>query len=53
MSVHAAFDKACDYFGIKLVHIPLDKDMKVDTTKLRKAINRNTIAVCIVFFFLV
>ncbi|MEQ2165495.1 hypothetical protein GOODEAATRI_017419, partial [Goodea atripinnis] len=29
--VHAAFDKAAHYFGMKLVHIPLDqKTMKVD-----------------------
>ena len=30
-SVHAAFDKAAHYFGMKLVHVPLDPDtMKVD-----------------------
>lgn len=31
VSVHAAFDKAAHYFGMRLVHIPLDeKTMKVD-----------------------
>lgn len=31
VSVHAAFDKAAHYFGMKLVHVPLDpKTMKVD-----------------------
>lgn len=31
LSVHAAFDKAAHYFGMKLVHIPVDKKtMKVD-----------------------
>lgn len=31
VSVHAAFDKAAHYFGMRLVHIPLDKKtMKVD-----------------------
>lgn len=31
VSVHAAFDKAAHYFGMKLIHIPLDKKtMKVD-----------------------
>lgn len=31
ISVHAAFDKAAHYFGMKLVHIPIDKKtMKVD-----------------------
>lgn len=31
VSAHAAFDKAAHYFGMKLVHVPLDKKtMKVD-----------------------
>ena len=31
VSVHAAFDKAAHYFGMRLVHVPLDKKtMKVD-----------------------
>lgn len=35
MSVHAAFDKAAHYFGMKLIHIPLDKKtMKVDVKVL-------------------
>ncbi|CAL8257022.1 unnamed protein product [Lota lota] len=42
-SVHAAFDKAAHYFGMKLVHVPLDKDtMKVDLKAMKRAINRNT-----------
>ncbi|XP_035256088.1 sphingosine-1-phosphate lyase 1 [Anguilla anguilla] len=43
VSVHAAFDKAAHYFGMKLVHIPLVKDtMKVDVKAMRRAISRNT-----------
>ncbi|XP_043991929.1 sphingosine-1-phosphate lyase 1 [Gambusia affinis] len=43
VSVHAAFDKAAHYFGMKLVHIPLDqKTMKVDVKAMRRAISRNT-----------
>uniref|UniRef100_A0A673B847 sphinganine-1-phosphate aldolase n=1 Tax=Sphaeramia orbicularis TaxID=375764 RepID=A0A673B847_9TELE len=43
VSVHAAFDKAAHYFGMKLVHIPLDKrTMKVDVKAMKRAINRNT-----------
>uniref|UniRef100_A0A8C1JM82 sphinganine-1-phosphate aldolase n=1 Tax=Cyprinus carpio TaxID=7962 RepID=A0A8C1JM82_CYPCA len=43
MSVHAAFDKAAHYFGMKLIHIPLDKKtMKVDVKAMRRAISRNT-----------
>jgi len=44
-SVHCAFDKACHYFGIKLIHIPInEKSGKVDLHKVRKAITSNTIA---------
>ncbi|MEQ2292799.1 Sphingosine-1-phosphate lyase 1 [Ameca splendens] len=43
VSVHAAFDKAAHYFGMKLVHIPLDqKTMKVDVKTMRRAISKNT-----------
>ncbi|XP_059422217.1 sphingosine-1-phosphate lyase 1 [Carassius carassius] len=43
LSVHAAFDKAAHYFGMKLIHIPLDKKtMKVDVKAMRRAISRNT-----------
>ncbi|XP_075875221.1 sphingosine-1-phosphate lyase 1 isoform X2 [Nelusetta ayraudi] len=43
VSVHAAFDKAAHYFGMKLVHVPLDpKTMKVDMKAMRRAINKNT-----------
>ncbi|XP_047458206.1 sphingosine-1-phosphate lyase 1 isoform X1 [Mugil cephalus] len=43
VSVHAAFDKAAHYFGMKLIHIPLDKKtMKVDVKAMRRAISKNT-----------
>ncbi|XP_029926421.1 sphingosine-1-phosphate lyase 1 isoform X1 [Myripristis murdjan] len=43
VSVHAAFDKAAHYFGMRLVHIPLDKKtMKVDVKAMKRAINKNT-----------
>ncbi|XP_024279886.1 sphingosine-1-phosphate lyase 1 isoform X2 [Oncorhynchus tshawytscha] len=43
ISVHAAFDKAANYFGMKLVHIPLDKNtMKVNVKAMRRAISKNT-----------
>uniref|UniRef100_A0A8C2JSW2 sphinganine-1-phosphate aldolase n=1 Tax=Cyprinus carpio TaxID=7962 RepID=A0A8C2JSW2_CYPCA len=43
VSVHAAFDKAAHYFGMKLIHVPLDKKtMKVDVKAMRRAISRNT-----------
>lgn len=43
VSVHAAFDKAAHYFGMKLIHIPLDKKtMKVDVKAMKRAISGNT-----------
>ncbi|XP_051935902.1 sphingosine-1-phosphate lyase 1 isoform X2 [Hippocampus zosterae] len=43
VSVHAAFDKAAHYFGMKLVHIPLNKKtMQVDVKAMKRAINKNT-----------
>ncbi|GLD56092.1 sphingosine-1-phosphate lyase 1 isoform X2 [Lates japonicus] len=43
VSVHAAFNKAAHYFGMKLVHIPLDKKtMKVDVKAMKRAIGKNT-----------
>ncbi|XP_057704375.1 sphingosine-1-phosphate lyase 1 isoform X2 [Corythoichthys intestinalis] len=43
VSVHAAFDKAAHYFGMKLVHIPLNKiTMQVDVKAMKRAINKNT-----------
>uniref|UniRef100_A0A3Q3IJK3 sphinganine-1-phosphate aldolase n=2 Tax=Monopterus albus TaxID=43700 RepID=A0A3Q3IJK3_MONAL len=43
VSVHVAFDKAAHYFGMKLVHIPLDKrTMKVDVKAMKRAISKNT-----------
>ncbi|XP_047198304.1 sphingosine-1-phosphate lyase 1 isoform X2 [Hippoglossus stenolepis] len=43
VSVHAAFNKAAHYFGMKLVHVPLDnKTMKVDVKAMKRAINKNT-----------
>lgn len=44
ITVHSAFDKACSYFGVKLVHVDLGADYKVDLRAVKKAITRNTIA---------
>lgn len=43
VSAHAAFEKACHYFKVKLVQVPLNiKTWKVDVNKMKKAITRNT-----------
>ncbi len=46
-TAHSAFDKGCQYFGIKLVSVPVrtsDNSYAADVQAMRSAINRNTIA---------
>lgn len=45
VTAHAAFDKAAQYFNIKLVRIPLDASYRADVAAARRAINRRTIVV--------
>ncbi len=46
ISVHPAFDKAAYYFGIKMVHIPVNPvDMRADVKAMEAAINANTIMI--------
>ena len=44
-TAHAAFDKASQYFKIKLVKIPVDQNFRVDVAQVKKKINANTIAI--------
>lgn len=45
-TIHAAFEKAAHYFGMKLVHVEIDeKTSVVDVDDFRKAINRNTVLI--------
>ena len=44
-TVHAAFDKASQYFGIKMFRIPVDDSFRADVVATRKAITRNTIVI--------
>lgn len=45
VTAHAAFDKACNYFGIKLVHVPVDPvTFRADVKAMTAKINKNTIA---------
>ncbi|MCP5097737.1 MAG: aspartate aminotransferase family protein, partial [Chloroflexi bacterium] len=40
VTAHAAFDKAAQYFNIKMVHVPVDANYRADVTAVKKAINR-------------
>jgi len=45
VTAHAAFDKASQYFNIKMVHIPVDENFRADVEAARRAVNRNTIVI--------
>jgi len=45
VTAHAAFDKAANYFGMKLVHVGSDDNHRLDIKKAAKAISRNTVVV--------
>jgi len=45
VTAHAAFDKAAEYFKIKKVTIPVNKNFAADVTRVRKAITKNTIVI--------
>ena len=42
-TVHVAFDKAAEYFGVKLVRAPVGPDFRVDVKAMKRRINRRTI----------
>lgn len=45
VTAHVAFDKAAQYFNIKMVHVPVDAEYRAEVTAVKKAINRNTIVI--------
>ncbi|WP_235299036.1 pyridoxal phosphate-dependent decarboxylase family protein [Portibacter marinus] len=45
VSAHPAFNKACDYFGIKTIILPIDENYKAVPDLYREAINQNTIMI--------
>ncbi len=44
VTAHVAFDKAAQYFNLKLIHTPVGGDYRADVAAVKKAITRNTIA---------
>jgi len=45
VTAHAAFDKAAQYFKIKLRKVPVDSSFRADVGAVKKAINNNTVVV--------
>ncbi|XP_022733549.1 sphingosine-1-phosphate lyase-like isoform X2 [Durio zibethinus] len=44
-SAHSAYDKAAQYFNIKLRRVPVNKEFQADVKAIRQHINRNTILI--------
>ena len=44
-TAHAAFDKACEYFDIKLIKVPVNEKDEPDLTYLKNSINSQTICI--------
>jgi len=40
---HPAFDKAGDYFGVRVIHVPVRDDYRADVDAMRAAVTPNTI----------
>jgi glutamate/tyrosine decarboxylase-like PLP-dependent enzyme len=45
ITAHAAFDKAAQYFNIKMVRIPVDRNYRADIRAAARAITRRTVVV--------
>ncbi len=44
-SAHVAFDKACHYFGVQPVRVPLDRGLRADARAVARRISRRTAAI--------
>jgi glutamate/tyrosine decarboxylase-like PLP-dependent enzyme len=44
-TAHAAFDKAAQYFNIKMVRVPVDANFKADVSLIQNAITKNTMVI--------
>ena len=44
-SAHVAWEKGAEYFNVKAIHVPLDKEYRMDVAKVRKAVSRRTIMI--------
>lgn len=49
VSAHSAYDKAAQYFKIKLWRVPVDKEFRADVKAIKRHINKNTIMVNVDF----
>lgn len=45
ITIHPAFEKAANYFGVKAVHAPIGEDCRVVVSEMKKLVNENTILI--------
>ncbi|MEM3638212.1 MAG: aspartate aminotransferase family protein [Conexivisphaerales archaeon] len=45
VSAHAAFSKACEYFGLRPIYVSLKEDFTVDTERVKESIESGTVAI--------
>ncbi|WOH08887.1 hypothetical protein DCAR_0728338 [Daucus carota subsp. sativus] len=45
VSAHSAYDKAAQYFNIKLWRVPVNKEFQADSRAIKRFINKNTIMI--------
>jgi sphinganine-1-phosphate aldolase len=45
VTAHVAWFKASEYFGVKVRLLPLDKNLRAETSKLPRLVNRNTVMI--------
>ncbi|NJC99038.1 MAG: aspartate aminotransferase family protein [Anaerolineales bacterium] len=45
VTAHAAFDKASQYFGIRMIHIPVNSEFRADVEAARRAVSWNTVVI--------
>lgn len=43
ISAHPAFEKACHYFGLTPVHVPLREDFRADVSAYKRALSQKTV----------
>ncbi len=43
-TAHPAFDKAGNYFGVKVIRVPVSADFRADVRAMQRAVTHNTIA---------
>ncbi|MBI9108207.1 MAG: aspartate aminotransferase family protein [Spirochaetales bacterium] len=44
-TAHVAWAKGAEYFGVKALYAPLDRDYRVDVKAVRKLVSRNTVMI--------